>query len=261
MKNDNLSGSPRIFRALLKKELTEQFRNSHLLIGAAVFAFFGILSPVTAQYLPQLIGLIGDDQNIQIILPTPTAADAYMQYIKNISQIGIMAVIFLTMGGVSKEKELGTLAFLLVKPVSRGVYLFTKAAAHAVTLLAAFLVGFILMGVYTRIFFGPFNFSTFAIGNLFLLVYLETILLLTLSLSAMVKRPIGSGMLALIIWILISLMNNIPKIGAFLFTRLGAGALIIFTGGSADWKPLLGAALLAAAFFTAGYRTFRTWEP
>ena len=198
---------------------------------------------------------------MQIILPIPTVTDAYMQYVKNISQIGVLVVIFLTMGGVSKEKEQGTLAFLLVKPVSRGIYLLTKTTAHVVIFLVAYAAGFILMGIYTRIFFGSFPLSSFVVGNLLLGAYLVTILILTLSLSAMVKRPIGSGMLALIIWIVLSLMGNLPKIGTFLFPRLGADAMAVFSGGSTAWQPITGAVVISCLFLAVGYRMFRTWEP
>ena len=49
----------------------------------------------------------------QIVLPTPTAADAVDQLVKNLSQFGILVAVLLAMGSVATEKERGTAALIL----------------------------------------------------------------------------------------------------------------------------------------------------
>jgi hypothetical protein len=118
------------FRALLGKELGEQVRTLRLVVLVIVFASFGILSPVTARYLPGLINSLGADQlGIVVTLPPPSLADAVDQLLKNVSQFGILAAILLAMGSVATEKDRGTAAFVLSKPASRAAFLAAKVVA------------------------------------------------------------------------------------------------------------------------------------
>ena len=94
------------FRVLLGKELGEQVRTLRLVVLAIVFASFGILSPLTARYLPDLINSLGADQlGIVITLPPPSLTDAVDQLLKNVSQFGVLAAILLAMGSVATEKD------------------------------------------------------------------------------------------------------------------------------------------------------------
>jgi ABC-type transport system involved in multi-copper enzyme maturation permease subunit len=67
-----------------------------------------------------------------------------MQYMKNFTQIGVIVIIFLAIGAVTKEKEDGALGFLLVKPISRTVFLLSKLAAQFFVLLASTLCAFLM---------------------------------------------------------------------------------------------------------------------
>jgi ABC-2 type transport system permease protein len=116
----------KILIALLKKEMKELFRSGKLIVFAAVFLFFGLLSPIAAKYLPQIISSIGGMENIQIKIPEPTWLDAVAQYVKNLTQLCTFIVIVIFMGYVAREKESGTAVFLLVKPVPRGSFLAAK---------------------------------------------------------------------------------------------------------------------------------------
>ena len=105
---------------LLRKELLEQWRTLRLPLVAVVFAAgrprLAAPRPVHA----------GDPQGgrrrsvIPIVLPTPTAADAVDQLAKNLSQLGALVAILLASGSVAAEKERGTAALILVRPVGRG---------------------------------------------------------------------------------------------------------------------------------------------
>ena len=95
------------FRVLLRKELLEQWRTLRLPVVAAVFLLVGLSSPLLARFTPELLDALGGSQ-LQIVLPTPTAADAVDQLIKNVSQFGILVAVLLAMGSVATEKERGT---------------------------------------------------------------------------------------------------------------------------------------------------------
>ena len=118
---------------LLRKELLEQWRTARLPVVATVFLLVGLSSPLLARFTPEILNAVGGDQ-FQIILPTPTAADAYDQLAKNLGQFGALIAILLAMGSVATEKERGTAALILTKPASRAAFLIAKIVAIATTL-------------------------------------------------------------------------------------------------------------------------------
>ena len=118
---------------LLRKELLEQWRTMRLPIVAAVFLLVGLASPLLARFTPEILKAVGGDQ-FSIVLPTPTAADAWAQLAKNLGQFGALVAILLAMGSVATEKERGTAALILTKPAGRDAFLLAKMVAIATTL-------------------------------------------------------------------------------------------------------------------------------
>ena len=118
---------------LLRKELREQVRTMRLPVVVAVFAIVGLLSPVVARYIREIIDAVGGTQ-LEGLIPEPVVGDAVLQFTKNVGQFGVIIAILVTMGTVAAEKDSGTAAFLLTKPISRGSFLAAKVVAIGVLL-------------------------------------------------------------------------------------------------------------------------------
>ena len=99
-----------------------------LLVVVAVFAILGLLSPVFARYVREIVEAVGGGQ-FEGMIPEPTVGDAVVQFTKNIGQFGVLIAILVTMGSVAAEKERGTAAFLLTKPIGRGAFVTAKVVA------------------------------------------------------------------------------------------------------------------------------------
>ncbi len=143
------------FRVLLLKELLEAWRTRRLQAMLILFVLIGIVSPLTARYLPEILRAALGSQFPSIPIPTPTAADAVDQLQKNLGQLGAFAAIVLAMGAVAAEKERGTAAFVLTKPATRGAFLGAKLVAQGVVLAVATVVAIALGWAYTAVLFGP----------------------------------------------------------------------------------------------------------
>lgn len=71
-----------------KKELLEVWRTKRLLILLVVFIIFGILSPLMAKLTPEILkSSFGSE--VQLTIPEPTSIDSWVQFYKNITQMGI----------------------------------------------------------------------------------------------------------------------------------------------------------------------------
>src|SRR5215475_13851164 len=142
------------FAIFLRKELRESLRTNRLLVVVAIFAVLGIISPLSAKYTPELLKSLGTGSSgVTLILPTPTVKDAIAQFIKNVAGTGIFVAILLPMGLVAREKERGTAAFVLTKPLSRTAFLAAKLAGLVMTLGIGVAVAGSTAYIYTALLF------------------------------------------------------------------------------------------------------------
>jgi ABC-2 type transport system permease protein len=247
--------------ALLKKDFTEILRNSQMLVFLFFCAFFGILSPLTAHYLPKILAMVGETQNMIIQLPDVTYRDGMLQYVKNFTQIGTIIIIFLCMGGIAKEKDQGTMSFLLAKPVARPMILLSKLIIQGLLMVLGLTLAMLLALVYTLILFGSFPIGRFILGNVVLLWYFITIMGITVGISALCEKPMVAGVGSVTIWMLGALVGSIPRIGLFSFTKLSNQFNLVMEGFSVQWQPFFGSTLLLCIISIIGMVRLQHWEP
>lgn len=107
---------------------------------AAIALLFAATSPVTARYLPEILGgLVGGGSGgtplpIDVsALPDPTPADAWAQWSSNLSQIVIVIVAIVAASAISADVARGTAIPLLARPITRtGLWATAFAAVTAV---------------------------------------------------------------------------------------------------------------------------------
>jgi ABC-2 type transport system permease protein len=100
--------------AILEKELLESVRSYKLFIMLIVFFIFGIMSPLTAKLLPELLSSMVPE-GITITLTEPAAIDSWMQFFKNVSQMGLIVMLLVFSGIIGVELSRGTLINMLTK--------------------------------------------------------------------------------------------------------------------------------------------------
>lgn len=245
---------------LLKKELLEYWRTYRAAALGVVFVVFGILSPAAARYMPDILATL-DMQGIAIQLPPPTVADANAQFVKNMSQIGAMAVILIAMGAVSRERDTGTVAFTLSKPVQRGVFLFAKALALLVLTWGALTLAALVHGYYTRLLLGPLPLGDCAAMAALTGLYLTAILAITflgstLTKSLAVSAAVGFGGL-----LAISLLGTVPRLAPYLPGDLLGRALAAGNGSpQMAWGGIVSSLMIAVGCWVLAWLAFRRVE-
>jgi ABC-2 type transport system permease protein len=212
--------------SMLRKELLEQWRTRRLLVVAIVFSAIGIGSPLLARYTPELVKALAGDQ-FQIVIPPPTAHDAVDQFLKNVGQAGVLTAILLAMGSVAVEKERGTAALLLTKPLSRAAFLLAKLLAIGSTLLVGLLLAAIGGYTYTAILFEALPPVGWSIMAGLLLLGLMAYASLTFLGSALSRSSLAAAAIGIGAMIVLAIISALPGIGPFTPGGLnGPGAAI-----------------------------------
>ncbi len=251
------------FGVFLRKELREALRGNRLLVVGAVFLLLGIISPVGAKYMPELLKLLGTGQaGVTITFPTPTVNDAIAQYLKNVAGTGVLIALLLPMGMVAREKERGTAAFALVKPLSRAAFLAAKLTALLVILAAGVALAAIGAYFYTALLFEPVAPGGFIACTLLILLSLLVYALLTFLGSVIANSQLLAVGIGIAAWAVISLISAIPS--AAKYTPAGllepASALALGTAPAHLATSLVANIVLAALVVALAWLSFRRQE-
>ena len=243
-----------MFRTLLAKEFREQWRTWKMVVFLAVFLITGIISPVLAKYTPEILKSIPNlPAGLADIIPAPTVADSLAQYLKNTEQFGVLLVILLTMGVMAQEKERGTAAMLLTKPVSRSAVLLAKWLAGMTIVLAGLLVGGLACLAYTVVLFEPLPFITFWILNLFLLIYLGVYLTVALLASTLARSQSIAAAGAFGGLIVLIILGSLPPVSDYMPGQLvNWGNSLVLKGDLTAWPALgMSAGIIVLALLIA----------
>ncbi len=250
------------FLVVFRREMMEQWRTYRLLIVAAVLAAFGLASPLLAKFTPEMLKAIpGVPPEVLATIPIPSVVDAIAQYAKNMSQFGIILSLLMAMGMVVQEKERGTAAFFLTRPVSRGTFILAKFAVMVVTFAVSLTLAALGCWYYTYVLFEPLAWGPFlALNGLMLVVFMVYVALALLSSAIARTNGIAAG-LAFVSLIIIGGIGALPRLGDYFPGKLfGWGAALMTGAGEAAW-PALGISLgMIVAALLAACLIFRRQE-
>lgn len=250
-----------IFLVMLRKELLAQWRSYRLLVVVVVLLIFGLTSPLVARLTPELLKLLPEGETIAGLVPPPTTADAVAQYVKNVSQFGVILALLMTVGAVAQEKERGTAALTLVKPVPRLAFLGAKFAALGLTFAIGIAVAGLAAYYYTWILFDALDAWRWAALNGLMLLFVLVYVALTLFCSAASRSQVLAGGLAIGWAILLSALGAIPALREHLPGQLLGWAAELAVGGSeAAWSALAVSCGLVVAAFVGAWGIFARQE-
>ncbi|WP_187270644.1 ABC transporter permease [Lacisediminihabitans profunda] len=195
-----------------RKEALEIVRTWRIWVLPAIILFFAITAPVLARFTPEIVGAVAGDQLGGISLPPGTYLDAYGQWIKNLSQITLFALIIIYGGIISTETSSGTAILVLTKPMSRGAFVAVKAIIHSVFLAVLTVIGTLATWGLTAAVFG--HAPADPVWS-----------------SALIWLLLGVFYIALMTFFSVLIPSAVGAAGA------GMGAFVLLTIG-ALWKPL-----------------------
>ena len=252
------------FAVLLRKELAEAWQTRRLPVVAGLFIVIGMISPLTARYLREILQAALGDQ-LTIPIPAPTAMMAVEQLQKNLAQLGALAAIALAMGSVSGELDRGTAALVLAQPVSRAAFISAKLAALAIVLGISVGLAAVSAWIYTGVLFEPPPIG----GWLAMTVLSWLALCVWAALTFLASAATGSTTLAaglgFVALVAISLGAIVPALDRLLPTGLATPAIVLASGetglnAGALVTAVAGSVVLIAASLGGAILAFRRRE-
>lgn len=239
----------RAYIAYTKKEFTENLRNYKIIILAAVFLLFGIMSPAVAKLTPEIVKS-ALPKGMHMDIAAPTALDSWGQFFKNVGQLGLLVLVIVFSGIIANELSRGTLINILTKGMKRSTVILSKFTMAAVIWTLSYILCFAVAYAYTSYFWKMTGMHhTFLT---FFSMWLFGILLITLVIlgGVLSKNIYGSLLFTGGAAVLMMLLNISPKIQKYNPVTLSSGNMSLLTAQKAvaDFKP---AVLICAALIVA----------
>ncbi len=242
----------RTFGILFRKEVAEAWRTKRAPVVLALFALMGMLAPLLARFTPDIVAASAG-AHLAAAMPTPTAADAVDQFLKTTGQFGAFVAILMAMGSVAGDRERGTAALVLTKPVGRGAFLAAKLVALAATLGVAVVLAGVATAVYTAVLFTPLPVPGFAAAVALVWLGLLVPTAITFLGSVLGRSPAAAAGLGFA-WVVASgIAAALPAIGPVTPGALGGHARALALGvtgsaaGSTGTTVLLSILILCAS--------------
>lgn len=236
------------FVAFTKKEILEGLRTYRYLILITVFFLFGMMSPLLAKLMPDIFAGI-EMQGVQIIMPEPTVLDAYSQFFKNLTQMGILVLLLVFGGILSNELTKGTLINVLAKGLSRNTVILSKYVAAVLLWTLAYGMAAIVNYGYTAYLFSQSSVNNLGFSMLCLWLFGCFILALILLSSTIASGNFGGLILSAISIVIMLLMNIFPNLERYNPITLASKNVALLSGAAAT-EELLHAAIITCGLIT-----------
>ena len=243
--------------AFIKKEFMENTRNFRLLIMLALFVIFGMLSPLSARFMPELISSLAPD--LQITIVEPTALDSWTQFYKNVSQMGFVVFIILFSSCLSNEYARGTLTIMLTKGLPRPAIILSKYIVAAVIMTVSYWLCFGITYGYTAYLWSNTDlqhtlfaaFSLWIIGFMYLSILIMGCVLF--------KQAFGGIIFLLAVTVIISLCSILPQAASYSPMLLMSKNVDLLSGAAAISEftmPIIISLIITTGFLFAAIVAF-----
>jgi len=247
------------FAVFAGKEAREILRTWRIWVLPGILLFFALTGPVIARFTPEIVGALAADQLGGLKIPTPTYLDAYTQWIKNLSQIALFALIIIYGSIISSESKSGTAVLVLTKPVSRSAFVIAKATVHSVFLAALVVIGTLLTWGLTAAVFGTAPGLALWSAALVWLVFGVLFITLMTLLSVLIGSAAGAAGAGLGAYALMSIAAIWKPLATHSPAGLGTQSASLAAGNDAAvlW-PVLTSLLLSVALVALAAQAFRS---
>ena len=250
------------FVPFLRKEFNETVRTWRLWVVPGFLLFSALSSPLVTYLMPTLLDRLGTaQQGLSITVADPTALQAYLEYLGNLSELTLFALVIAYGGIVSGEVRGGTAALTLAKPLSRAAFVTGKWLSQAVVVVVAAALGTLICVGVTQLLFGdgPAGRTVLAVG--LWIAYAVMLLAIMVLLSVELKAPAAASGAGIGVYAALIVLAQFEATSSATPAGLPAAGLAIVRGEPSQWAgPLVATVVVAAACLVAAVLRFERRE-
>ena len=218
-------------------------QNKYLILGA-IFGFFALSTPIMLRLMPSIIEsqMPGFPKELMEF----DAVYSVQNYIKNIYQLGNMAVAFVLMGVLADERLQGKLVYPVSQGASMAGVVGAKLVHYGAAVSAIVFASTMLNYYYSVVLFPGSNPGVAAAAQSagMLAAYFATRVVVVVFASALFAKPLAVGLAALVVSYVEPIIASLPRwkpFVAYSLIDLAGNSLGIGTGMGAGMGTMPGA--------------------
>lgn len=195
---------------LFQKEMLENWRNFKWIWVPLAIILLAIMDPITTYYLPVIIESVGGmPEGAVFEMPTPLPNEVVMMSLSQLSSLGVLIIVLMSMGTIAGEIKSGVSELILVKPVSYLNYITSKWASLLVIVWLSLFLAMTTSWYYTNLLFGELSFMLLLQTVGFYGLWLMLVVTLCIFYNTLFKMPGLVAALTIITIMVMSIVTNI----------------------------------------------------
>jgi ABC-2 type transport system permease protein len=237
--------------SLWRLEMLRLFRTHRIWILLAVFAGFGVLGPLTARFLPEIVDAVGG--GVEIAVPPPSPELAMSGYLGNALQIGILAIAFVAAAAMAFDAMPEMAVYLRTRASIRQI-LTPRYAVNMAAAVLSFFIGTAIAYVGSMLLIDAPRLGGTLVASLLLAAYLVFAVALTGLTASLVRSVPGAALITVAVLIVIGIIGLVPQVEPWLPSSLVGSFDVLISGGEFDyWRSLLVTVVLSFACVPASF--------
>jgi ABC-2 type transport system permease protein len=218
-------------------------RTARLWTLLGLYVFFGVLGPLSARYLAEIIRAAGG--GLEVKVPDPTPIDGMVQFIGNAGQLGVLAIVIVGAGALAVDARPEWGAFLRTR-VHRATDLVVPGAIVTTAVaIGASLAGTAVAWVGTEILLGSLDAPRMLVGVVLSSLYVAFVVGVTAAAAAVTRSTLSTVLIAVGVLIALPVLALLPPVEPWMPSELLGAPVDVLAGRAAG--ELLRAALTTVA--------------
>ncbi|MGZ5383893.1 MAG: hypothetical protein ACXWH0_07925 [Acidimicrobiia bacterium] len=221
---------------LWRLEWLRLVRTKRWIALVGIYVFFGLLGPLSARYLGEIVERFGG--GVQVTFPPPVPADGMIQYVSNVSQLGLLVAVVVAAGSLAFDAKPEMGVFLRTRVPRVWDILIPRLTVSFLAVGASFVLGALAAWYETVVLIGSLPVGRTLAGIGFGLLYLAMVIAVVAAAGSRARNVLGAVMITIVVLLVMPILGIAEAIGRWLPSHL-VGALSDIPGGTAigDYLP------------------------
>ena len=215
---------------LWRMELLRLLRTGRIWIIVGVYVLFGVIGPLGARYLPQILERFGG--GMEVVVPEPTALDGMGQFHSQAGQLGLLAVLAVAAAALVFDNREEWAAFLRTRTQSVRQLVLPRVVASTVAAVLGLAAGSVVAAVLTGALIAPVDVGDLLLGVVLGALYLAFAVSVVAVASSIAEQTMSTVLLAVGVLIVLPILQFLPAIQDWIPSQLLGATTALMAGAS-----------------------------
>lgn len=155
-----------------KLEWLRLVRTKRIVILLVVFVAFGLIGPLGARYLPELINNSPNNGGITVtVTAKPKPVDGYVQYMSNVSQLGTLVAVIIAAYSLAIDAKTNLSVYYRTRIKQVTKLILSRFVVITMATVGTFIIGTIAAWYETTALLGNISIKNLIVGALYISIY------------------------------------------------------------------------------------------